>query len=502
MKIAFLPLDDRPSSVDYIEYLGRISGIEIEILKSLALVETSFSHVDAAVLALDRWIYGGLVESRIFEQSFEAAFEKLDQLKIILDAHPIPVYAYSILMRQAPSAFSEEEALLADKIKEASIERSRRFKWENEVVDLNSSPVEKFSEVISTAPEDLWNQYLSARKRNHAVNQRAITLVAENRNVFLAIPLDDLTEEGLNQKEKKILEDRILHEKLQDRTQIFPGTDETGLLLLVRAVLEKERIIPRVFPVYDSSDPDQFRLKYEDCKLTELVSLQLKAIGAILENESKNADFFLFVHVPQENQIDVPLNPALKYSDEWIHQLKFHLAEGIPCALADLRYANGSDKLFMRYLSQEIDFSKLLSFSAWNTSANALGIVLSHAILRWFFLRRTSVKSLFENERGGELIGDSEEAHLEFMYLRLLEDWLYQAEIRPELTFKLRSEKRSTMNLPLDLKLRCENDVAQKLRDLSEQYLKDFSCKMSVEKVAFPWNRLFDIRIELRKRTF
>ncbi len=482
MKITYLPLDDRPCLTDSPKYLAQIAGIELELVETDQEFRESALHSDAMILSLDRWVYGGLVKSRVLEILLDKAEKRISELEGVLDSCRSPVYAYSVLMRQAPSAFSEEEAVLADKIKRASI---------------HYDDSKKFSEIIQGIPSKIWDLYLETRKRNFKINQKALLLTAENKIQFLVFAMDDLIEQGLNQKEKRILEKKILQEKLQERSMIIPGADETGFLLLTKTVLKSAKLSPAVFPFYSHPDSNQFLLEYEDCRLSELVDLQLKLIGGRLVNKREDADLLLFIHSPQENQKDVPIDPVLGSSSQWIDELRSSLSKGLPCILADLRYANGADPLLMRELSYKIDFSKLLSFSAWNTAANALGIALSHGILRWSFLQRKQDSDSSKEESFSK--SDENKAHFEFLYLRFLEDWFYQSEIRPALSLKLKSEKHSVMNLAPRIKSRCENEAAQKLNDLSWQYLKSFPCKRGIKSVSFPWNRLFDIQIHLQK---
>lgn len=451
-------MDNRPCNTEFPEYLAQIALLQLETATSRKAFQKSLPKADAAVLSVERWVYGGLVESRSpqFTESFVKA--QLATLQKLLQQTSADLDAFTILMRQAPTAFNAEEE------KNAAIMKQASMAYHN--------PDERLK-LIQQLPKNAWNQYLSARKRNLKVNQTCIQLTQKNLIQCLAIALDDLASTGLNQDELKLLQQEIRKRKLENKIHVLPGADEMGMLLLTRRLVKASQKSPKIFPIYSLSNPDRFKLRYEDRSLSTIVHAQIQLIGGKIAGSKGESDLFLFVHAPQEDQRDVPAQPAEKISKTWLQELTARLQNGDPCVLADVRYANGADKILMQTLAKQAPLSKLFGFSAWNTTANALGIALSHGTVRW----------LAGQNRRFETSATS--AHRHFLSLRFLEDWLYQAEIRPQ--------------LPHDSAITPElaNQVRAKLNLLAKKTLHHHFKALTVHQVEFPWKRLFELSLAL-----
>src|SRR5690606_12275457 len=127
MRVAPVPLDDRPVCLQYPEMmaplanatvvappiatLGRFTtpGDTAAIGRWLASLE--LANIDALIVSVDMLAYGGLVASRVHQVDADAALARLDVLREIRRRRPdLPIYAFSVIMRLAPTADGANEA--------------------------------------------------------------------------------------------------------------------------------------------------------------------------------------------------------------------------------------------------------------------------------------------------------------------------------------------------------------------------------------------------------
>lgn len=464
-RVAYLPLDDRPCNIDFPRALAKIACIELAIASGTDEWGAHFERSAAAVVSYDRWIYGGLVESREKKITPLQAKSKLQKLEKLLNRKDKKRYAFNVLLREAPSAFNEKEEQIAQRIKEAS-----KF----------SDDKKKQKAILDELPPKAWENYLVIRRRNFDINKQAVQSAKKLGLDSFVIGLDDLSASGLNRKERKALEPLIGHSV---NRMILPGTDELGALLLARSILDETKKYPSIFPIYSHSNPDRFELRYEDCSITKLIAEQAALLKSKIVKEEKDADLLLFVHSPHEDQLDLPSNPVPASISSWLERLEKSTASGKLCVLADLRYANGADSTLMRELCHRISLLSLAGYSAWNTTANALGFALAEGAVRWV------------TEKSGTFDRLSHEA---LLALRLYEDWFYQSEIRPGIIARFKKENRSRFHLTGEEERQLASEVKNKIQRALQLYFKNDVNRFPDFTVSFPWHRLFDIRFDLR----
>ena len=122
MKIAFLPIDNRPVCYTLAQ---TIAGIDSEIeffipdrkylgdLKNIADIEAltdwlnKLPSVDAIIMSLDTIAYGGLIPSRRSKDSFEQIKNRIENIKQILKTKNAKIYAFSSIMRISNNNYNE-----------------------------------------------------------------------------------------------------------------------------------------------------------------------------------------------------------------------------------------------------------------------------------------------------------------------------------------------------------------------------------------------------------
>jgi len=212
MKIVYLPIDERPCNIGYVQMVAKSSPDidlitpEMELLgnkKTAANTEGIWKWIkekaklaDALILSIDMLVYGGLLPSRLHYLKEESATFWMDRLRSLRQEYPqLPIYASNLIMRTPKYSSNDEEpdyygdwghelflrAYLMDKQK-----RETLLPEENAQLD----------GIISRIPQEYIDDYEQRRRFNSYINIQMLKLVHEGILNFLAIPQDDSAEFG------------------------------------------------------------------------------------------------------------------------------------------------------------------------------------------------------------------------------------------------------------------------------------------------------------------
>lgn len=293
-------------------------------------------------------------------------------------------------------------------------------------------------------PKNILDDYLATRKRNFEINKLYLGFQKEGLFDTLIFSKDDCAEYGLNVKEARELE------ALGGFTKT--GADEIPLTLLARAIPS----CIKVSPVFLEPEFKHLISNYEDVSIEKSVLGQLGLAGCEI-CEKNEADILLFVNNFKNNQGEIVMKRSTElFKGEWVLPDKPYLA-------ADVRLANGADNNFVAQIFKTPADENFLGYAAWNTSANTLGSLICAAK----FIYSAKLSNSFD-----------EAAFKKFEVVRLLDDWAYQANIR---------QKLSSPDIEdLTFKMKEYEKIVSKYLDI------DFNTKYS-----FPWDRLFEVKIEL-----
>lgn len=502
--IMLIPLDERPCNYNYPLMLARDTDVNLllpprEILgykKKPAQIDDlwewlteSISDCDYLIVSIDMLVYGGIVPSRLHGFTEKECLERLERLKEIKDGNKkLKIMAFNLIMRVPSYNSSEEEpdyyAYYGARI--------FRYSWLWDVINRGMASDEdknEFENLQREIPGDVLEDYINRRKVNSSVNLQAVDMVKRGIIDFLIIPLDDCSEYGFSSLEQQKILDEVEKNNLQDKVYIYPGADEVGCTLLARAYNELNNTKPCVYVRYSSTIGPQIIPKYEDRPLNESIKSQVIAAGGIIVDNSSDADIVLMVNSPALGGHKMGESPeAVYYKDrsyysmrnlrEFVEALKYYIGKNKRCSIADVAFCNGADQELLNMLLKQNLIDKIYSYAGWNTSGNTLGTVISHSMIK------------FNCNKSG--IDD-------FYVLRLLEDWGYQAMIRQDIS----REDLPVLGLSyFDIEEKNE-EVAEKakrrLEDFKSKNLEKVMRGYEIERVYFPWNRLFEIGIELKK---
>ena len=434
MKIAFLPIDNRPVCYTLAK---DIAGIDREIeffipprkllgdLKRVADIEGLISwlenlpQIDSLILSLDTLVYGGLIPSRRSKETLEELQTRLERIKPLLRNKN--VYAFSSIMRISNNNYNEEE-------KEYWSEYGKK------IFDYSFSGGVNRNDI----PDEIIEDYLSTRKRNFTLNKTFLNWQKEGLFNTLIFSKDDCAEKGFNVEEAKELE------RLGGKTKT--GADEIPLALLARAIKKEIKIYPEFL------EPEYKNLisNYEDVSIEKSVSGQLELCGFKLSSREE-ADVILIVNNFKEKQGELVMGWNTQPFD------RDFVPPNRPYCVADVRFANGGDNAFVEQLLNKLDLKNFYGYAGWNTSANTLGSLLCALKVKW------NASQYDEN------------AFKKFATTRLLDDWAYQANVRAQI-----SEP---------------TDIKQLMKPFENRLTDIFNYDLKSRNYSYPWQRKFEIEV-------
>lgn len=434
MKIAFLPIDNRPvcytlakdiaqidESIEFFlpprEFLGDLTKTA-DIENLISWLE-NLPKVDSLILSLDTLVYGGLIPSRRSTETLEELEKRLARIKPLLRNKK--VYAFSSIMRISNNNYNEEEKEYWSKFGKKIFEYS-------------------FSGGVNKAdiPDEILDDYLATRKRNFEVNKIYLAWQKEGLFDTLIFSKDDCAEKGFNVEEAKELE------KLGGKTKT--GADEIPLSLLARSIDKKIK----VFPEFLEPDCKNLISNYEDVSIEKSVLGQLELAGFEVSSPD-DADIVLIVNNFRNKQGELVMGWATEPFDG-----KLVLPDK-PFAVADVRFANGADNAFVEQLLEKIDLENFYGYAGWNTSANTLGSLLCAMKVKW------QAKQY------------NPQAFAKLELVRFLDDWAYQANVRAQI------EK------PIDIR-----NLMQPYETRLNNVLKLAPSKLDY---TYPWKRKFEVEV-------
>lgn len=473
-RLLFVPLDDRPVCRDFVIELARSAGFDVRTpdrrllgdrrrpgdvagLWSWLETEGRAGGADALIASAEMLCFGGLVASRKSVAPFEDLAPLLDRLERA--GRRLPTYLSAVIPR-TPWEPGDEDAAYWQTRDQAARRRHR--------------------------------------ERHHLVNERLVASAASGAFRCLLIGQDDTAPGSDGAAERARLEARWAARSPQAATPaaavlLTSGADELGARLLARCLNDLTGRSPSVRVLYTYPDAVTRIPRYEATPLAQTVQEHIESTGCHAAVEA--VDILLWVHnfahaqaeavdqdaaaarggseLPPEAEVRGPLCEARD------------AAEGAQIvALADVRFANGADRALVARLLEEPRFAGIVAYGGWNTCSNTLGSTLAQAVVA-FHLRAHTVPG-------------SDRAYREVLFTRILDDWGYQAVVRPRLADWLADRGGNRVELG-DLEEETERQAAAWFRsDVLPRLQASFRYHpTALRRVAFPWHRLFEARLEV-----
>ncbi|HOQ74910.1 MAG TPA: DUF4127 family protein [Bacillota bacterium] len=520
VRLGLIPLDERPCNEQYPRLVGKIAGACVvtppqHMLSSkrevgdFHLLENWLASVagelDGLIVSLETLVYGGLIPSRISNDSLDDCLRRLDVLRRVKEQYPnLAIYAFNIVMRVSNSNINEEEPLYWSEYGK-KIWLYSRLQYRVEFLGMTEEK-EQLDAVRAEIPDHVLNDYLTRRARNHQVNLAAVDLAADGTVDYLLFTQDDTSEFGFPNQEQHALREKISRLGLEDRALVYPGADEVGMVLVARHLNRIYNKRPRFFTRYSSVRGPLITALYEDRPLAESVKGQVFGSGGLVVDAPQDADIILMLNTPGESQGEAPLQALVRTVDtsarnlpEFVSAMGYYKDRGYIVACADVAYANGADLKLVPLLKRSIPLERLDGYAAWNTAGNTLGTVVAHATAR--FLAR-------ELDLGLE----SEAAHLEFLLLRFADDWAYQAVVRTQIGTEFLPKHGVPYFQLGDSWELVQQEAAERLTAVMNQFCSDtilgkrLPSGCTVKGVRFknihlPWKRMFEVGLDVEVET-
>ncbi len=500
MKVALLPLDERPVNTRYPRMIAAMAGAELILPDRLSSYRTpadpaalidwlraSVGGIDALIVSLEMLGCGGLIASRLSAEPASQIAARLDVLRQIKHAQPtLKIYAFNVITRipnyndavEEPAYWNEYGAALHQLSRLYDLRgRGRRGGLYSQIMPLEMK-----------IPAKHRRDWLTRRLRNHTINLCALDLLAHDVFDLLVLSSDDTSPEGLGTREKAWLRDWAQLALPDDpRLLMYPGADEVGSVLVARALLNGQT--PR-FRIDYALDADKDRIApYEDGAVSLTLERQIHAIGGVIVNADDLADYVVMVNPPSPlgREYDHAHAAAerayrLPHLRAFVARIADLIAADQRVIVADVAYPNGADPLLIDLLREQIDLTRLAAYGAWNTAGNTIGAALAHGV----------TLGLAHTDSARDL-------HEEFLAHRFIEDWAYQHVVREQVRDWLEANTGTRDTTP-------ENQA--RVTEMIEAYLRQYLASLPglgarwriVERsVYLPWNRTFEVDFDLER---
>jgi hypothetical protein len=490
LRIALLPLDERPVNITLPRQVAAIAGAELllppkDLLPDLRepgrtdelgrWLETTASEVDAVVVSIDMLCYGGLIAGRTTTEPLPAALARLDTLRQLHARHPkLPLAAVSLVMRASDSYNPQEEP---DYWAQHGRELHRLGALHHKVFAGVAGAVDELRQLRATLPADIVADFERRRLRNHQINLAALSLASDQVLDTLLVTADDTAEYSAGSLEQLWLAQWAATLPAGGDVLMYPGADEVAAILVARQLGALLGTTARLSVECADTAGLQRIANYENSPLSLAIERQVRASGGTLVGDSDA--MALLIHAPDPRRRDLCGQvPQFDAADRAEAHRTADLAAvlikaGREVALADVRYSNGGDPLLIEALRERGVLLDLVAYGGWNTAGNALGSVVAAAAAI----------------QAGRAAGTYDAAAARRLLLhRLVEDYGYQAVVR-------RPYNAGILNFDPPAERAAIEAVGTGLNSV----LHDITHKdsLSVREISFPWHRSFEIDLAI-----
>jgi hypothetical protein len=332
----------------------------------------------------------------------------------------------------------------------------------------------RLEELKKEIPASIVEIFLNARRIKHELNKYFLGLVSDRVLDYMILLQEDAMPFGIQKIEQEILQKMIAEQNLGKRVKFYNGTDEGGVVLLGKILMQEKGIAPKLYLHLPEADALNKVMLFEDQPFSENLANMMDTMGFLKTKNADEADFILSVYAEKPNvnlntNTSEPILPLKnKRYYEFIRKIDSFLYSGMNVALVDLLFPNGGSP----DLLLDLEFSKLKVYSAWNTASNAMGSALCEIASHLVNPKNPSTK--FRDER-------------------FLDDCLFQYTVR-----RIVNEKYLKLGFNV-YDLGNGNDVVLGEIKTLMDHLGGWLGKRSY-KITLPWQRTFEAEIEIEEK--
>jgi hypothetical protein len=479
--LLYLPLDARPVCLQTPQYLARVVGITLHsppehllgALKTPAnrdalrqwMLHTrqQVPELEAAIIALDMPLYGGLIPGRL-------GHEPVQQLRACLelcytDLAGVPIYGFASVMRIPNYNNAEEEPDYWANFGS----RLHAYSYGVHEAAVQGQPFN--ASAFEDIPAAVLNDFLHRRERNHGLARQLLHDLQAGQLKRLVYCEDDRGAFGLNVQEATVLKRLITKMHQEELAHVQTGADEVSHTLLVRAIrdiMQPDAITPLPVVVACAQNRDA-HAKFDGVSVHTALQQRFNAVGLVESSGWEDAAFVVVLHAPHVKMGDhcelQPADTTQTDAEQTMVLLEKARAFNKPVALLDVAYANGGDPHLLKALAEHPEMVQaLLAYGAWNTPGNAMGCALAFAT-------------------AAVVNPGHADARKEAVLLRLLDDGVYQARVRGQWR---------EQGLPLD-----DDALTDAMRESGHVFLDAFDIPAKQLKASFPCQRTFECALRI-----
>jgi len=495
-KIVYVPLDERPCNYSFPSLLTNQTEVNL-VRPSLNLMgekkKTGDTEqlwdwlykesmdADGLILSIDTLLFGGIIPSRLHHLLLEDCKKILNKLSKIKDCNSnVKIYAFNLIMRCPQYSSNDEEP----DYYEYWGKEIFRYGELSHLIAANLASLEEKKEYEALKyqiPNEHMEDYLARRTINVGVNQLVLEYVNKGIIDFLIIPQDDSAPYGWTAMDQQAVREAIATHHLELDVYMYPGADEVGCTLLARMINAFKDKRPLIYPVFSSSQGPVVTPLYEDRPLLETLKYQILAARGLMTTNMQEADLVLFVNAPVEPMLEASCQGNLSTAYQvnrnlidFVEQLEFTVKKrAIPCIVADVAFANGSDLELLKLMKYKNILFSLAGYAGWNTSSNSLGTCIA--------------QGMFYN-----IFGESQ-AHRNFLALRYVEDAGYCSYVRNNVTNNSLPELGFNYFRVDGKKGVVANIVQSQLTSFIQEHLIDDENSIYIKECTMPWSRMFEV---------
>ena len=499
--LTLIPLDDRPATRAIPQEVAAIAGVSVAT-PPLALrphcrtapdpeavsawFRTSRSRTDAAVVSLDALGFGGLIGSRIGHEPVEDVLA----LWRPLTEPGGPVHAAIVVPRTPNSLDAMEEPEYWNQ--NGPFLHALSAQLASTEDDLAAAR----RTVAPSVPDDVAQDWTGRRLRQHTLALAALSMAQRGTLDTLVVGVDDAAQKSLSARAQTDLARWSQIVGTTDRVIVHPGADETGAVLVARAIAQHLGLRgPQVAVRCADADGLDRPAPYETGPVGLTVVRQLEAAGATVVDDLADADVVLVVHPPYCPVCGASAGCAVDHASwagtpqeawDWDGAARTTtvvadlLAAGHQVALADVAQPNGADPALVGALTPVVSWADLDGYGAWNTAGNTLGTVAAQLVVAHL----------------GRVAGTYDAAaHRLAIGRRVVEDYGWMSVVRHKARVELGSDpaRHDEVSGAHPAAAAWENELRNILADSPGLQ----ALRIVPGSLSFPWGRTFEIDLTL-----
>lgn len=489
IKIAYIPIDNRPVNFDRVKMLAKSVGVELlmpeEDLFRTALdnmkpnkngtsygdrqalldwLKKTDAECDYFVLSLDQLLSGGLVASRWLDNT-DLTFEYEVANYIISLAKSNTVVLFDTVMRLASTVnFEGYQMNEYNNLRSYGSVARKTLSGSDLTVDniiagyKYGTDGKKISTPLSTAAID---KYLASRTRKLKIIDHILSQSLDDLE-FCYIGVDD-SSTTTNIQTNEI---NYISQKLGDNGVIYAGTDELGLMGITK-IITKLYGSPKVGVTYFGSSKGEIADEFDFAPLDYEIENHIKSLGcAVTDGGSGEIEVLVITRNAGNAQ-------AIKLVDKAFELVKSQK----PVIIIDPNSKN-ADYLQKQLLTRDFPLAMLLGYSNWNTAANSMGIALSNGISRYAYLANCS-----------NVTNQSHRGFLEAMTFGYLKDISYKY-------YGFSIENPTAAGYGSYSAIAEQINRSEMIVSLAP-YTVSKHDEVSVDNFRYPWNRTFEMTFDV-----